>query len=138
MAHVIRILQLCRRCEKKTGVLRTTSVKCWLAVEKRMADHGLNKLSALMPNTATFFEVLAAVVIVVKKNLRHSERQIPVQRAELGAIQELGGRLLPRDLWDRVGGRAAAKELLERRLGFSVSLSPGASLGLSSSLAKTD
>lgn len=86
------------------------------AVEKRMAAHGLNKLSALMPDTATRFEAFSSRGFVVKKNLRYFERKIPVQRAELGAMEELGGRLLPRDLWDRVAGMSAEKELLERRL----------------------
>ncbi|WP_425860225.1 ATP-binding protein [Arthrobacter sp. TWP1-1] len=86
------------------------------AVENRMAAHGLNKLSALMPETETRVEAFSNRGFVVKKNLRYFERRIPVQRAELAALEELGGRLLPRDLWDRVAGMAAEKELLERRL----------------------
>ncbi len=86
------------------------------AVENRMAAYGLNKLSALMPETETQVEAFSHRGFVVKKNLRYFERRIPVQRAELGALEELGGRLLPRDLWDRVAGMAAEKELLERRL----------------------
>ncbi|MFQ4149285.1 GNAT family N-acetyltransferase [Arthrobacter sp. LAPM80] len=86
------------------------------AVENRMATHGLNKLSALMPETETRVEAFTNRGFVVKKNLRYFERRIPVQRAERGALEELGGRVLPRDLWDRVAGMAAEKELLERRL----------------------
>ncbi|WP_125613285.1 ATP-binding protein [Specibacter cremeus] len=86
------------------------------AVENRMAHYGLNKLSALMPETETRVEAFTNRGFAVKKNLRYFERRIPVQRAELGALEELGGRLLPRDLWDRVAGMAAEKELLERRL----------------------
>jgi transitional endoplasmic reticulum ATPase len=86
------------------------------AVENRMAAHGLNKLSALMPETETRVEAFSNRGFVVKKNLRYFERRVPVQRAELGALEELGGRLLPRDLWDRVAGMTAEKELLERRL----------------------
>ena len=86
------------------------------AVENRMAAHGLNKLSALMPESETRVEAFSNRGFVVKKNLRYFERRIPVQRAELGALEDLGGRILPRDLWDRVAGMAAEKELLERRL----------------------
>ena len=86
------------------------------AVESRMASHGLNKLSALMPETETRVEAFSNRGFVVKKNLRYFERRIPVQRAERGALEELGGRILPRDLWDRVAGMSAEKELLERRL----------------------
>ena len=86
------------------------------AVENRMAAHGLNKLSALMPETETRVEAFTNRGFVIKKNLRYFERHIPVQRAELGALEDLGGRILPRDLWDRVAGMSAEKELLERRL----------------------
>ncbi|POH56994.1 ATP-binding protein [Arthrobacter glacialis] len=86
------------------------------AVENRMTAHGLNKLSALMPETETRVEAFSNRGFVVKKNLRYFERRIPVQRAERGALEELGGRLLPRDLWDRVAGMVDEKELLERRL----------------------
>lgn len=86
------------------------------AVENRMAAHGLNKLSALMPESETRVEAFSNRGFVLKKNLRYFERRIPVQRAELGALEDLGGRILPRDLWDRVAGMAAEKELLERRL----------------------
>lgn len=86
------------------------------AVENRMAAHGLNKLSALMPETENRVEAFTNRGFVVKKNLRYFERHIPVQRAELGVLDELGGRVLPRDLWGRVAGMTAEKELLERRL----------------------
>ena len=86
------------------------------AVENRMAAHGLNKLSALMPETETRVEAFTNRGFVVKKNLRYFERRIPVQRAERGVLEELGGRVLPRDLWDRVAGMVDEKGLLERRL----------------------
>ena len=39
-----------------------------------------------------------------------------VQRQELGALGQLGGRILARDLWENVAGMRNEKELLERRL----------------------
>lgn len=86
------------------------------AVENRMTAHGLNKLSALMPETETRVEAFTNRGFVVKKNLRYFERRIPVQRAERGVLEDLGGRVLPRDLWDKVAGMVGEKELLERRL----------------------
>ena len=74
------------------------------AVEKRM------------PETEKRFEAFTNRGFLVKKNLRYFERHIPVQRAELDVMEKLGGRVLPRDLWNRVAGMAAEKELLERRL----------------------
>ena len=86
------------------------------ALEKRMAPHGLAKLSALMPESASRFDAFLNRGFELKQNLRYFERHIPVQREELRALSELGGRILPRDLWAAVGGMQKEKELLERRL----------------------
>jgi transitional endoplasmic reticulum ATPase len=86
------------------------------ALENRMAPHGLAKLSALMPESASRVDAFLNRGFEVKKNLRYFERHIPVQREELRSLSELGGRILPRDLWEGVGGMQQEKELLERRL----------------------
>ena len=67
------------------------------AVENRMAPHGLNKLSALMPESETRVEAFLGRGFVLKKNLRYFERKIPVQRQELEPLSQLGGRILARD-----------------------------------------
>ena len=87
-----------------------------MALEAKMAPHGLSKLSALMPDTESRVDAFLSRGFEVKQNLRYFERHIPVQREELRLLGELGGRVLPRDLWGNVGGMAAEKELLERRL----------------------
>lgn len=86
------------------------------ALEHRMAPLGLTKLSALMPELSTRVDAFEEGGYELKKNLRYFERQIPVQRAELALLSDLGGRVLARDRWDDVGGMAREKELLERRL----------------------
>ena len=86
------------------------------AVENRMAPHGLNKLSALMPESETRVEAFLGRGFALKKNLRYFERKIPVQRQELEPLSLLGGRILARDLWENVAGMRREKELLERRL----------------------
>ena len=86
------------------------------ALENRMAPHGLAKLSALMSESPSRVDAFLNRGFEVKKNLRYFERHIPVQREELRSLGELGGRILPRDLWESVGGMQREKELLERRL----------------------
>ncbi len=86
------------------------------AVEKRMSAHGLTKLSALLPEEGTRMDAFAQQGFELKSTLRYVERRIPVQREELGALAELGGRILARGLWDAVGGMQHEKDLLERRL----------------------
>ena len=86
------------------------------ALEKRMAPYGLAKLSALLPDSPSRLDAFVNRGFEMKKNLRYFERHIPVQREELRSLAELGGRMLPRDLWESVGGMQREKELLERRL----------------------
>jgi transitional endoplasmic reticulum ATPase len=86
------------------------------ALEARMAPSGVSKLSALMPAAETRVGAFRHQGFELKQDLHYFERHIPVQREELKLLAELGGRVLPRGLWDAVGGMAAEKELLERRL----------------------
>ncbi len=86
------------------------------ALEHRMAPLGLGKLSILVPEDADRLEGLTANGFDVRHHLRYLERQMPVQRRELDLLKEVGGRILPRNLWGRVSGMRAEKQLLEERL----------------------
>lgn len=86
------------------------------ALEKSMAPYGLTKLSALMPEVETRLAAFEARGFEQKHHLRYFERRIPVQRQELTSLAELGGRLMPRGLWDAVSGMRSEKEILEQRL----------------------
>jgi transitional endoplasmic reticulum ATPase len=87
-----------------------------VALEKRMAPLGLSKLSVLLPDAGLRSDAFTDQGFAAKQNLLYFERQIPVQRSELSALTELGGRLMPRGLWESIGGMQREKELLERRL----------------------
>jgi transitional endoplasmic reticulum ATPase len=86
------------------------------ALEARMAPQGISKLSALMPAAETRMGAFLHQGFELKQDLHYFERHIPVQREELKRLAELGGRVLPRGLWDGVGGMNTEKELLERRV----------------------
>ncbi|WP_442575818.1 ATP-binding protein [Microbacterium sp. F51-2R] len=86
------------------------------ALETRMAADGISKLSALMPAAETRVGAFLNQGFELKKDLHYFERHIPVQREELKLLAELGGRVLPRGLWEAVGGMTAEKDLLERRV----------------------
>ncbi|MBP1705390.1 MAG: family ATPase, partial [Chloroflexi bacterium] len=64
-----------------------------------------------MPQNETRVEALLDRGFRMKKSLRYFERHIPVQREELTSLAQLGGRVLPRDLWESVGGMEREKEL---------------------------
>lgn len=86
------------------------------ALESRMAANGVSKLSALMPAAETRVGAFLDQGFELKRDLHYFERHIPVQREELKKLAALGGRVMPRGLWDSVGGMAAEKDLLERRV----------------------
>lgn len=86
------------------------------ALEARMAPHGVSKLSALLPAAETRVGAFLDQGFAPKQDLHYFERRVPVQREELKILAELGGRVLPRGLWDAVGGMSAEKHLLERRV----------------------
>lgn len=86
------------------------------ALEARLAPQGISKLSALMPAAETRMGAFLHQGFALKQDLHYFERHIPVQREELKRLAELGGRVLPRGLWDAVGGMNTEKELLERRV----------------------
>ncbi|MEV4687072.1 ATP-binding protein [Microbacterium sp. LWH3-1.2] len=86
------------------------------ALEARMAPQGISKLSALMPAAETRMGAFLHQGFELMQDLHYFERHIPVQREELKRLAELGGRVLPRGLWDAVGGMNTEKELLERRV----------------------
>ncbi len=86
------------------------------ALEHRMAPLGLGKLSILVHEDAERLDGLTANGFGVLHHLRYLERQMPVQRRELDLLKEVGGRILPRNLWPRVSGMRHEKQLLEERL----------------------
>jgi len=85
-------------------------------IEERMAGHQASTLSALVPIEETRLDAFRNAGFVEKKALRYLERTVPVQRDEYTQLEALGGRLMPRGLWDEVGGMRREKELLEKRL----------------------
>jgi transitional endoplasmic reticulum ATPase len=86
------------------------------ALESRLVPLGLTKLSILVPDSQSETGVLHRAGFVDKNHLSYFERQLPMSEKERAILTDLGGRLLPPDLWDRIAGMQHEKELLERRL----------------------
>ncbi len=86
------------------------------ALEQRMAPQGLTRLSILVPDQQQQHGALTKAGFADRAHLSYFEREIPVKQRELTALRDLGGRILPRDLWGSIAGMQAEKELLERRL----------------------
>lgn len=86
------------------------------AIEQRMAPQGLQRLSILVPDEQTKVGALAKAGFADKRHLRFFEREIPVKQKEILLLRELGGRVLPPDRWNAIGGMQHEKDILERRL----------------------
>lgn len=86
------------------------------ALESRLVPLGLTKLSILVPDSQSETGVLHRAGFVDKNHLSYFERQLPMSEKERAILTDLGGRLLPPDLWDRIAGMQHEKEMLERRL----------------------
>lgn len=86
------------------------------ALQQRMAPQGLQRLSILVPDEQTQTGSLLKAGYEDKRHLRYFEREIPVKQQEMLILRELGGRLLPPDRWDEIGGMQQEKDILERRL----------------------
>ncbi|WP_084074326.1 ATP-binding protein [Demequina sp. NBRC 110052] len=86
------------------------------ALESRVAEAGAAVLSALVPAEQAYLDAYRDAGFSEKKAVRYLERRLPVQREEMALLEELGGRVLPRGLWDGVAGMRHEKDLIEKRL----------------------
>lgn len=86
------------------------------ALERHLMPLGLGRLSMIAPKESTAFTDLLSNGFEERAGLRYLERQMPVQRREFDRLKTVGGRILPRHLWDGVSGMQEEKNLLEDRL----------------------
>ena len=91
------------------------SVRLLAELEREMSETGLSKLSALLNDDLTASQAFAQRGFEAKKDLHYVERALPLQRAEVPLLDDLGGRLLPSGLWE-VAGMEHEKDLIERRV----------------------
>ncbi|MBD3757492.1 MAG: AAA family ATPase [Microbacterium sp.] len=85
-------------------------------LERKMSSLGLAKLSILVSSDGPRLDLLVRNGFEPRRSLRYLERILPVQGRELDLLKELGGRVMPRNLWDTVAGMHDEKRLLEERL----------------------
>jgi AAA+ superfamily predicted ATPase/N-acetylglutamate synthase-like GNAT family acetyltransferase len=84
-------------------------------LEIDMAKSGITKLSMLVADDGKS-GVLEKAGFIDLKHLKYFEREVSVSERERELLRDLGGRVLERDLWDKIAGMKNEKELLERRL----------------------
>lgn len=84
-------------------------------LEKRLVQRGVHRLSALLPEGETGVEAFRNRGYATR-DLVYFERVVPLQPQEVGRLEELGGQMLPDNLWSSLAGMANEKMLIERRL----------------------
>jgi transitional endoplasmic reticulum ATPase len=84
-------------------------------LEKRLISRGVHRLSALLVEGETG-EAAFRNCGYETRDLTYFERVVPLQPQEVGLLDALGGRMLPRGLWETLAGMEHEKELIERRV----------------------
>ena len=84
-------------------------------LEKRLMARGVHRLSALLADGETGAQAFRDCGYETR-DLTYFERVVPLQPQEVGLLDTLGGRMLPRGLWERLAGMEHEKELIERRV----------------------
>ena len=84
-------------------------------LEKRLMARGVHRLSALLAEGETGVTALRNCGYETR-DLTYFERVVPLQPQEVGLLDELGGRMLARGLWEHLAGMEHEKQLIERRV----------------------
>jgi transitional endoplasmic reticulum ATPase len=84
-------------------------------LEKRLMARGVHRLSALLADGETGVAAFRNCGYETRE-LTYFERVVALQPQEVGLLDELGGRMLPRNLWETLAGMEHEKELIERRV----------------------
>src|SRR3954451_12491653 len=84
-------------------------------LEKRLMARGVHRLAGLLAEDEMGVQAFRNCGYETR-NLTYFERVVPLQPQEVGLLEDLGGRMLPRNLWGRLAGMEHEKELIERRV----------------------
>jgi AAA+ superfamily predicted ATPase/L-amino acid N-acyltransferase YncA len=86
-----------------------------IELEKRLMARGVHRLAALLAEGETGVQAFRNCGYETR-DLTYFERVVPLQPQEVGLLEDLGGRMLPRNLWEQLAGMEREKELIERRV----------------------
>jgi transitional endoplasmic reticulum ATPase len=84
-------------------------------LERRLMGRGVHRLSALLAEGETGVNAFRNSGYE-PRDLTYFERVVPLQPQEVGLLGELGGRMLPRGLWETLAGMEHEKQVIERRI----------------------
>ncbi|NUS07332.1 MAG: GNAT family N-acetyltransferase [Nonomuraea sp.] len=85
-------------------------------LERRLVEARVRRIAYVLPEEELLGEGLVNAGYVRRPAVAYFEKAEPVVGARANLLDDLGGRLLPGDLWDKVAGMEAEKDLIERRV----------------------
>ncbi len=85
-------------------------------LERRLRGLGVRRISALSPAAATGSVAMRHSGFRLREGLCYYEKIDHLGGADTGLLKALGGRMLPRHLWNAMAGMEAEKRVIERRI----------------------
>jgi GNAT superfamily N-acetyltransferase len=89
--------------------------KMLVELERRLMGRGVHRLSALLAEGETGVTAFRNCGYETR-DLTYFERVVPLQPQDVGLLDALGGRMLPRGLWETLAGMEHEKQVIERRV----------------------
>jgi len=85
-------------------------------LERRLLAQRVRRIAYVLPEEELLGEGLSNAGYTRRPAVAYFERAEPPTGPGANLLEELGGRLLPSDLWERVAGMEVEKNLIERRI----------------------
>ncbi|MDH6131002.1 transitional endoplasmic reticulum ATPase [Kitasatospora sp. MAA4] len=85
-------------------------------LERRLVALRVRRIAYVLPEEELLGEGLHNAGYTRRPAAAYFEKTEPAAGPSVDLLEELGGRLLPGDLWDKVAGMEAEKSLIERRI----------------------
>jgi transitional endoplasmic reticulum ATPase len=86
------------------------------ALEQRLLRMGVTRIAALLAEGGVGHEAFLRQGYALTPGVEYFEKREPLRPADLGALGEMGGRLIDAAAWDGLDGMAETKELIDRRI----------------------
>ncbi|WP_067184408.1 ATP-binding protein [Microtetraspora niveoalba] len=86
------------------------------ALEERLARLGVRRIGALLPSSEVGESAFLNSGYAHRPDVSYFEKQLPLDKAEVTILDQLGGAVPGPRLWDAIAGMEAEKALIERRL----------------------
>lgn len=85
-------------------------------VEKKLRGLGVHRVASLVPEGAAGFTAMVNSGYRPRTDLTYFEKVEHLDPADVGVLENLGGRLLPTGQWEALAGMAREKDVIERRV----------------------